>query len=625
MSVKIDLTKCLLAIPLLGFQTQAARKIGSGNKVDKPNVLLVITDDQGIGDFGFINPLVKTPNIDQLSFESALYTNFVACPASSPSRVSLYTGRNHLVTGVWGVPPRSNMQTDETLMPRFLKSAGYATFLLGKRDCTQPVGCEPWEAGWDNGFTVTGYQQKDPGMGTKNGMIAKTGYTSDIMSDEAVKFIQSNREHPWFVSLNYITPHMPWVCAPEFAAPYKAAGYSDHLANCWGAITQMDAALGRVLETIRKIGSDKNTIVILYSDNGATGPEVQKLVGKVEQEVPGADWQFRNALRLRAYKSSTYQNGVRVPMMIKFPEVVQPGKRRQFARVEDVLPTLLELTDIDPSQTIHQPFDGVSIVPNLKNEATKVSVPPAFRINIAHEGAPRTKNGIIEDPSKLKFEDHHLSLQNEKYVFHSLPGAKQELYDLTCDPGEKNNIAQLQPEITKQMAAVCLAEWNKTINSGRAFNMPALQVGRQLWDGNPEMRNIFSAGYLKYLRGKVMQASQICTGFSTESDEAGYRLRIVTPGMYYIFIRGAHLDKCLSLKMEIAGKTLTGQVLSENEVYFGSVRLDKNTDELKIKTSGNTASAESADIYSLVFAGSYDEGKSVKPLKIKNKNTDNNE
>ncbi len=625
MSVQINFTKCLLAIPLLGFQTQAAQKTKQIGKIEKPNVLLVITDDQGIGDFGFINPLVKTPNIDQLSSESALYTNFVACPASSPSRVSLYTGRNHLITGVWGVPPRSNMQTDETLMPRFLKTAGYTAFLLGKRDCTQPVGCEPWEAGWDNGLTVTGYQQKDPRMGTKDGMINKKGYTSDIMSDEAVNFIEANPGKPWFISLNYITPHMPWVCAPEFAAPYKAAGYSDHLANCWGAITQMDAALGRVLETIRKNGSDKNTIVILYSDNGATSPEVQKLVGKVEQEVPGVDWQLRNALRLRAYKSSTYQNGVRVPLMIKFPDVVQPGKRRQFARVEDVLPTLLELTHIDPSQTNHQPFDGVSIVPNLKNEATKVSVPPAFRINIAHEGAPRTKNGIIEDPTKLNFEDHHLSLQNEKYVFHSLPGAKQELYDLISDPGEKNNIAQQQPEITRQMATLCRSEWDKTISSGRAFNMPVLQVGRQLWDGSHDTRNVFSAGFLKYVRGKVMQMSQICSGFSTGSDEAGYRLNIVTPAEYYLFIRGANLDKCQTLRLEIAGKTLTGQVLSENEVFFGSVRLDKNTDSFTIKATGNASEAESADIYQLVFAGTYNEGKTEKPLKIKTKNTDNNE
>lgn len=475
MPIQIRFTKYLLAIPLLSVPAQATPKIKQPKQQKQPNVLLIVTDDQGIGDFGFVNPLVRTPNIDRLASESALYTNFVACPASSPSRSSLYTGRNHLMTGVWGVPPRANMLPDEKLMPEFLKSAGYSTFLLGKRDCTQPVGVEPWEAGWDNGFTVTGYQQKDPKMGTKSGMIDRTGYTSEIMSDEAVNFINSRPGKPWFISLNFITPHMPWVCSSEFAAPYKAAGCSDNLANCWGAITQMDAALGRVLDAIREKGLDKNTIVILYSDNGPTSPEVQKLVGKKEQEVPGDDWARRNVLQLRAYKSSTYQNGMKVPLLIKFPDVVQLGERKQFARIEDVLPTLLELTSVSSTKIKHLPFDGVSVVANLKDKTKKVNVPNAFRINIAHEGSPRTKNGVIDDPTKLKFEDHHLVIQNEKYVYHSLPGFRQELYDLTNDPGEKNNLADLLPEITKKMNAECKTQWEKTIHSGRAFIMSAVK------------------------------------------------------------------------------------------------------------------------------------------------------
>lgn len=625
MSIQISFTKYLLAIPFLSVPAQAAQKNKKPKQQNQPNVLLIITDDQGIGDFGFLNPLVKTPNIDKLASESALYTNFVACPASSPSRVSLYTGRNHLNTGVWGVAPRSNMQPDETLTPRFMKSAGYSTFLLGKRDCTQPVGCEPWEAGWDNGFTVTGYQQKDPKMGTKSGMIARTGYTSEIMSEEVVNFINSKSGKPWFVSLNFITPHMPWICAPEFAAPYKAAGYSDNLANCWGAITQMDAALGRVLDLIHKKGLDKNTIVVLYSDNGATSPEVQKLVGKVEQEVPGPDWQKRNALKLRAYKSSTYQNGIRVPLLVKYPGIIQSGARKQFARIEDVLPTLLELTGVNPDKTTHLPFDGVSIVANLKDKAKKVNVPNAFRINIAHEGSPRTKNGIIEDPAKLKFEDHHLALQNEKYVYHSLPGSKQELYDLTADPGEKNNLALVLPDVTQQMATTCKAEWVKTINSGRAFNMPALQVGRLLWDGNPETHNVFGAGYAKYVRGKVEQISQAAIGFTTPTDEAGYRLDVVTPAEYFIFVRGTNFDKCQALKIEVAGKELTGEVLSPNEVYFGSLKLDKSIRQFAIKAIGNITNAERAEIYNLVFSTTFENGKAEKQIKPRKKNAENNE
>ena len=586
-----------LAAPLLSLSafSQTARQ---------PNVLIIITDDQGIGDFGFINPLVKTPNIDKIARESAVLTNFTACPASSPSRVSLYTGRNHLLTGVWGVPPRSNAHTDEAFLPQFFKTVGYNTFLLGKRDCTQAVGCEPWEYGWDNGFTVAGYQQKDPNMGTKTGVVSMTGYTSEIMSDEAVKFIKSSVKKPWFISLNFITPHMPWVCSPEFAAPYKAAGYSDDLAACWGAITQMDAALGKVLAQIKKQGMEDNTIVLLYSDNGATSPEVQKLVGKKEHEVPGDDWKKRNALNLRAYKSSTYQNGVRVPLLVKYPKIVKAGTRSQFARVEDVLPTLLELSGISDKSIKHQPFSGVSIANNLIDKNKAVKVPAAFRINIAHEGAPRTRKGIIENPSNLRFEDHHLSLQNETYVFHALPGGKQELYDLKTDAAEKNNIALQFPEITNRMASECRRQWDIVIQSGRAFGMPALQVGRLLWDVKPDMQNYLSAGYVQSIKGEVAVVAQAIEGFAKLNDEVVYKIDVVTPAKYYFTVKGKDLDKCGSMEVQFGSRILTGELSTANELRFGAVDLQKSDQKFILKSTSNSPTGDKAIITQLIFSRS---------------------
>ena len=568
----------------------------------QPNILVVITDDQGIGDFGFINPLVKTPTIDKLASESAVFTNFTACPASSPSRASFYTGRNHLLTGVWGVPPRSNLATDEAFLPQFLKSAGYNTFLLGKRDCTQAVGSEPWEYGWDNGFVVSGYQQKNPSMGTRDGVVEKEGYTSEIMSQEAVKFIRSNDKKPWFVSLNFITPHLPWICSPAFAAPYKAAGCSDTLAACWGAVTQMDAALGSVLQEIKKQGVEENTIVLLYSDNGATSNEVQKLVGKKEQEVPGDDWAKRNALKLRAYKSSTYQNGVRVPFLIKYPKVIAVGNRTQYARVEDVLPTLLELSGINDQQVKHQPFSGVSIVRNLRDKSKRVDVPAAFRINIAHEGAPRTRKGIIEDPSKLKFEEHHLSLQNEKYVFHALPGGKQALYDLQTDASETNNIAQQFPEIASQMATECHRQWDVTIASGRAFGMPTLQIGRLQWDGKPDLQNKFSAAYAQRMTGENNQSLNGTEKFATINEEAVYKLEVVTPAQYTLLVKGEKLNLYENVVAQLGNRLLTGKLTATGEISFGEIDLQKSDQQLILKSTSKGLTGSKATITQLVFS-----------------------
>jgi hypothetical protein len=487
-------------------------------------------------------------------------------------------------------------------MPQFFKAVGYNTFLLGKRDCTQSVGCEPWEYGWDNGFTVTGYQQKDPNMGTKTGLVPMTGYTSEIMSDEAVKFIKSSVKKPWFISLNFITPHMPWVCSPEFAAPYKTAGYSDNLAACWGAITQMDAVLGKVMDQIKKQGLEENTIVLLYSDNGATSPEVQKLVGKKEQKVPGDDWIKRNALQLRAYKSSTYQNGVKVPFMIKYPNVIKVGARTQFARVEDVLPTLLELTSISDKNIKHQTFSGVSIVNNLTDRNKKVAVPDAFRLNIAHEGSPQTKKGIIPNPAELKFEDHHLTLQNETYVFHTLPGGTKELYNLQNDPGEKVNIAEKFPEITNEMATECRKQWDIVIQSGRAFGMPALQIGRNQWDGKPVSQNVLSAGYVQKLKGEVNQIAQELQGFALAGDAAYYKLDVVTPAKYFVFVKGKNFDKCGSIELLFANQLITGQITPNGDLSFGEVDINKTDIQLILKCTSNSVSGEKATVTQLVFS-----------------------
>ncbi|MEI8079342.1 MAG: sulfatase-like hydrolase/transferase [bacterium] len=116
----------------------------------RPNVLLIISDDQGFGDFGFNgNTLVRTPNLDRLAGESALFRNFTVAAACSPTRAALFTGRDHLLTGVWGVPPRANLLPDETRMPAFFKASGYRTLHVGKLDCAKMGKGDPRAFGWD--------------------------------------------------------------------------------------------------------------------------------------------------------------------------------------------------------------------------------------------------------------------------------------------------------------------------------------------------------------------------------------------------------------------------------------------------------------------------------------------
>ena len=150
----------------------------------KPNVLLIIADDQGYADFGFMgNKLVKTPQLDRLAGESAVFRNFVVAAACSPSRAAIFTGREHLGTGVWGVPPRANLRRDEVLAPAFFQRAGYRTRHVGKPDCTRTHESQPWHRGWDDAFLIDGgYLQRDPIITHQAGSGKVEGWTADILT-----------------------------------------------------------------------------------------------------------------------------------------------------------------------------------------------------------------------------------------------------------------------------------------------------------------------------------------------------------------------------------------------------------------------------------------------------------
>jgi hypothetical protein len=197
-----------------------------------------------------------------------------------------------------------------------------------------------------------------------------------------------------------------------------------------------------------------------------------------------------------------------------------------------------------------------------------------------------------------------LSLQNESYVFHALPGGKQELYDLKTDAAEKNNIAQQFPEVTSRMAAECRREWDNTIASGRAFGMPALQVGRLLWDAKPDRQNNLLAGYVQKLNGEVTVVAQAIEGFAKLNDEAVYKLDVVTPEKYNLIVKGKNLDKCGSLEAQLGTQSFTGKLNTAGELHFGEVDMQKSDYKFILKSTSNSLTGDKATITQLVFSRS---------------------
>jgi arylsulfatase A-like enzyme len=428
----------------------------------KPNVLLIVSDDQGFSDFGFTgNPLVKTPVLDRLAAESAVFKNFVVAAACSPTRSALYTGREHLSTGVWGVPPRANLRPDEALMPAFFRADGYRTFYAGKSDTARLPESSPWDRGWDQGYFVSGYQHRDPTLPNRGTTLEAKGWTVDLVTDLILDFVREPRPEPWFATAAYITPHLPWVCDEKFSAPFLAQGLSPDLARCYGSIAQMDAAIGRLLAGVRAIGQADNTVVVFLSDNGMSHK------AEVDRELATTDWAKRNVHGLRGHKTTVWENGIRVPLLVRWPGQIAPGERKQFGAVEDILPTILDLAGLRPDAVKHLPFVGVSLRPALRDAAVVRERAPAFRIAISGAGSPKPQDE--SNPRPRRFEEHHLVLRGERFKFHALPGGKSALFDLAADPVEASDVAARFPEIAASMSVSLREQWAALLATGRAF------------------------------------------------------------------------------------------------------------------------------------------------------------
>jgi arylsulfatase A-like enzyme len=265
-----------------------------------------------------------------------------------------------------------------------------------------------------------------------------------------------------------VIPHLPWVCDEKHSAPFLAQGCSTNLAACYGSIAQMDECIGRLLDGLRETGQEERTIVVFVSDNGMSAPEVQDLAKQDPQAwadgvVPGEDWERRNVARLRGHKATVWENGIRQPLLVRWPGTIAPGERAQFGCAEDVLPTVLDLAAVSDTLQNHLPFTGVSLRPALDDAGQTWSRPAALRMDIAGTGAPRG------GPEGRKFGNLHLTLRGPRFKYHALPGGKAALFDLDTDPGETKDVQAQFPKVAAQMAQECRQRWTEILASGRAF------------------------------------------------------------------------------------------------------------------------------------------------------------
>ena len=431
----------------------------------KPNIVLILADDLGYGDVGFNGQnLIKAPNLDRLANDGITLKQFYAGTAvCAPSRSSLMTGKHTghtFIRGNLGIEPEGQYPIPDTIvtLAEVLKKSGYKTGAYGKWGLG-PVGSQgdPNKQGFDHFFGYNcqslshRYYPEHLWDDQKKVILKENGkleslkqYAPDLIQQQALAFIDKNKKEPFFLFLPYILPHAELIVPNDsifryykgkFAEkPFKGFDYGTNAkptgyvsqqyphATFAAMVARLDLYVGQVINKLKELGLEENTLIIFTSDNGP-------------HKEGGADPDFFNsAAGLRGIKRDLYEGGIRVPFVAKWPKVIKAGQSSDFTGAFwDIMPTLSEIT----GGTIPQHIDGISFTNALtgsKNQNNHEYLYWEF-----HEG------GGKQAVRYGNWKGIRLNVLKDK-------NAVIELYDLSSDPQEKHDIALKHPDIVKKIA-----------------------------------------------------------------------------------------------------------------------------------------------------------------------------
>ncbi len=417
----------------------------TGTERKRPNIILILTDDQGFGDVGFHgNKKIKTPNLDKFAQEGVDLTRFYVSPVCSPTRAGIMTGRYHYRTGVTNVGSCGDrIKAQEITIAETLRQAGYATAIFGKWHIGDNYPMRPQDKGFEQAvvhkgccltpwFRPGGENYFDPFLFHNGKKKQYKGYCMDVYTDLAIKFAEKNKKgnKPFFIYLSTNTPHGPLNVSRKYSEPYIKIGLSERMAEYYGTITNIDYNIGRLISRLKDLSLDENTMVIFLTDNGAGG-------GSSE------DW----PLKLRGRKATVYEGGIRVPCVFRWPGVFKSGmKVDRIAAYIDLMPTVLDAAGIAPPEAVM--LDGVNLMPLLKGQLERYS--DRTLIIQWHQGLnPQMYRSFTVFNQRFKLVQAVGGFQQSgKYLTDEY---KYELFDIPKDPLEKNDISSRHPKIVSKM------------------------------------------------------------------------------------------------------------------------------------------------------------------------------
>ena len=483
-----------------------------------PNVLLIVTDDQGYGDLGINgNPHIKTPTIDQFAKKSIRFNKFYVSPVCAPTRSSLMTGRFSLRTGVRDTyNGGATMAANETTIAEMLKKAGYSTGIFGKWHLGDNYPSRPNDQGFDEsvihlsggmgqvGDFTTWFQNDssyfNPVLWHNGAQEKYTGYCTDIFAQQAINFIEKSRETPFFCYLAFNAPHTPLQVPDKYYQKYKdidpASGFEnderpfvkmneqnkEDARRVYAMVENIDDNLAKIFDKLNKLGIDENTIVLFMTDNG---PQ-----------------QIRYIAGMRGRKGSVYRGGVRVLFYFSYPEKFKGNKDIEVTTAHiDIFPTLAEICGAEiPKDRI---IDGKSLLPLINDQNADWTDRQLFFYWTRRY--PELYNNISVQEGNLKLVGHTDYNSNIQDF---------ELFDIQKDPYEQNNIIIQNITSAEKLKAKLDNMYQELIHSENILHPPHPVIGtknenpvflnrndadgeRGIWD----QEEIYGEWYVKILEG----------------------------------------------------------------------------------------------------------------------------
>lgn len=511
-----------LMLPLMSCCV-AAKGLGPQSGSKHPNVLFILTDDQGWGDVGIHgNDLIRTPTMDSLYKSSVVLDRFMVSPLSAPTRASLLSGRYHLRTGVSSVSSGlENMDPSETTLAELYREAGYRTGCFGKWHSGTYYPYTPNGQGFDDflGFCCGHWANYyNPELQRNETVTRGEGYITDIITDEAISFIKENRDRPFFCYVPYNAPHSPFQVPDEYYDHYKdlpVANERDRavMASIYAMVECVDYNMSRLIETLDELGIRENTIVVYMSDNGPV---------HVERYNGG----------MRGMKGTVNEGGVRVPCYINWKgHLPHRIVEQPYAHV-DMMPTLMELCGIADYSTAY-PVDGISMC------------------NVLYGGKPDRKlrnREIFTHRRKTAMEPYVGGSRNGRYRFELWSQDDVRLYDMLNDPSETTNIFDRNNPHHMRMYSNYM-EWYDSASKGVKDGKRDIPVG---YKEAPQVRIPAPEG--------IMHGALKCYGypnqnwvnhFRTESDSLSFVLDVVREGTYFVSVDYSNPEDNLKETMSV--------------------------------------------------------------------------